>query len=95
MHMIEELEKLCNKAMESITESNKKLEKENERLSPSDVTYLDGLCHMIKSIKAVVAMEEYSDDGYSGSYDGGYSGSRYRRRYMETRDPNMYTYRRY
>ena len=72
MKNIEELHKLCEKAMESIAESNKKLAKENERLSAADVDYLDKLAHMVKSLKTTIAMEEYPD-GYSGEYSGEYS----------------------
>ena len=72
MNNVEELHKLCEKAMESIAESNKKLAKESERLSASDVDYLDKLAHMVKSLKTTIAMEEYPD-GYSGEYSGEYS----------------------
>lgn len=89
MHMTEELEKLCHKAMESIAESNKKLEKDGERLNTSDAEYLAYLVKIVKSCKTIEAMEEY-DDGYSGTYGDGYSGARYRRT-METRP----MYRRY
>ena len=72
MKNIEELHKLCEKAMDSIAESNKKLAKESERLSAADVDYLDKLTHMVKSLKTTIAMEEYPD-GYSGEYSGEYS----------------------
>lgn len=77
MNNVEELHKLCEKAMESIAESNKKLAKENERLSASDLDYLDKLTHMVKSLKTTIAMEEYPD-GYSGDYpgDGGWNYNR-------------------
>lgn len=95
MHSIEELEKLCHKAMESIAESNKKLEKDGERLNSSDAEYLAYLVKIVKNCKIVVGMEEYGDDGYSGTYGDGYSGARYRmRRYtMDGHEPM--TYRRY
>jgi len=77
MNNVEELHKLCEKAMESIAESNKKLAKESERLSASDVDYLDKLAHMVKSLKTTIAMEEYPD-GYSGDHpsDGGWNYNR-------------------
>ena len=82
MKNIEELHKLCEKAMDSIAESMKKLEKDPERLNADDAKYLDHLAHMVKSIKTIEAMEGYYDD-YSG--DSGwnynrpmYSGRRYR-----------------
>ena len=67
MHMMEELDRLCDKAMESIAESNKKLEKESERLSNSDAEYLLHLVKIVKSVKTIEAMEGY-DEGYSGRY---------------------------
>lgn len=94
MHSIEELEKLCHKAMESIAEANKKLEKDGEKLTSSDAEYLAYLVKIAKNCKIVIGMEEY-DDGYSGTYGDGYSGARYRmRRYsMDGHEPM--TYRRY
>jgi len=90
MKNIEELHRLCDKAMDSIAESNRKLDKEPERLTAEDAKYLDDLCHMIKSIKTIIAMEEYPE-GYSrdGGWNyndpnyvnpnAGYSGRRYYR----------------
>lgn len=77
MKNIEELHKLCEKAMDSIAESNKKLDKESERLSAEDARYLDSLAHLVKSVKTVIAMEEYPD-GYSGDHpsDGGWNYNR-------------------
>lgn len=82
MKNIEELHKLCEKAMESISDANKKLDREGEKMSHDDAAFLDNLAHMVKSIKTIEAMEGYYDD-YSG--DSGwnynrpmYSGRRYR-----------------
>lgn len=82
MKNIEELHKLCEKAMESISDANKKLDREGEKMSHDDASFLDNLAHMVKSIKTIEAMEGYYDD-YSG--DSGwnynrpmYSGRRYR-----------------
>lgn len=69
MKNIEELHKLCEKAMDSIAESMKKLEKDPERLNADDAKYLDHLAHLVKSVKTVIAMEDYSD-GSSGEYSG-------------------------
>ena len=74
MKNIEELHKLCEKAMDSIAESMKKLEKDPERLNADDVKYLDHLAHMVKSIKTIEAMEGYYDDESSG--DGGWNYNR-------------------
>ncbi len=76
MNNIEELHKLCDKAMDSIAESMKKLEKDPERLNADDADYLNDLAHIVKSVKTVIAMEDYSD-GYSG--EGGWN---YNRPYM-------------
>ena len=88
MKNIEELHKLCDKVMDSIAESNKKLEKETDRLSTSDAEYLDSLVHILKSAKTVLAMEDYpegySKDGWNYNDPGyvnpnmGTSGRRYR-----------------
>ena len=77
MNNVEELHKLCEKAMDSIAESNKKLDKQSERLSAEDAKYLDSLAHLVKSVKTVIAMEEYPD-GYSGDHpgDGGWNYNR-------------------
>lgn len=74
MKNIEELHKLCEKAMDSIAESMKKLEKDPERLNADDSKYLDHLAHMVKSIKTIEAMEGYYDDESSG--DGGWNYNR-------------------
>jgi hypothetical protein len=74
MKNIEELHKLCEKAMDSIAESMKKLEKDPERLNADDAKYLDHLAHMVKSIKTIEAMEGYYDDESSG--DGGWNYNR-------------------
>lgn len=74
MKNIEELHKLCEKAMDSIAESMKKLEKDPERLSADDTKYLDHLAHMVKSIKTIEAMEGYYDDESSG--EGGWNYNR-------------------
>lgn len=76
MNNVEELHKLCDKAMDSIAESMKKLEKDPERLNADDADYLNDLAHIVKSVKTVIAMEDYSD-GYSG--EGGWN---YNRPYM-------------
>ena len=68
--------------MESISDANKKLDREGEKMSHDDAAFPDNLAHMVKSIKTIEAMEGYYDD-YSG--DSGwnynrpmYSGRRYR-----------------
>ena len=82
MKNIEELHKLCEKAMESIADANKKLDREGEKMSHDDAIFLDHLAHMVKSIKTIEAMEGYYDD-YSGdsgwNYNKPYSYSGARR----------------
>lgn len=88
MKNIEELHKLCDKAMDSIAESMKKLEKDPERLNADDADYLNDLAHIVKSVKTVIAMEEYSDDYPEGS--SGEGGWNYNRPYMTS--GNYYGY---
>lgn len=82
MKNIEELHKLCEKAMETITEANRKLDREEGKLTHDDAAFLDHLAHMVKSIKTIEAMEGYYDD-YSGdsgwNYNKPYSYSGARR----------------
>lgn len=74
MKNIEELHKLCEKAMETITEANRKLDREEGKLTHDDAAFLDHLAHMVKSIKTIEAMEGYYDDESSG--DGGWNYNR-------------------
>ena len=74
MKNIEELHKLCEKAMDSIADANKKLDREGEKMSHDDAMFLDHLAHMVKSIKTIEAMEGYYDDESSG--DGGWNYNR-------------------
>lgn len=84
MKNIEELHKLCDKVMDSIAESNRKLDKEAERLTAEDARYLESLTRILKSVTTVIAMEEYPEGG-SGEYPDDYSGEggwNYNRPYM-------------
>lgn len=74
-HWIEELEDLCEKVTDEISDANKKLRTGDGKLTAGDVEYLDKLTHMLKSIKTVVAMGEY-DDEYSNNYRGGNRSNR-------------------
>ncbi len=93
MKNIEELHKLCDKVMDSIMDSNRKLEKESERLSAEDAKYLESLTRILKSVTTVIAMEDYPDgyskDGYSREGGWNYNDPNYM-------NPNMgYSGRRY
>lgn len=46
----------------SITHANKKLSQDSNPISVSDADYLDKLTHMMKSIKTIMAMDEFDDD---------------------------------
>ena len=76
MKNIEELHKLCDKVMDSITDVNRKLDKETERLTENDATYINTLAHILKSVKTVIAMEDYPD-GYSGNGGWNYNDPNY------------------
>lgn len=72
MGYIKELEELCEKVMDKISEANQKLKKSGGELSGGDVEYLDKLTHMLKSIKTTIAMGEY-DDEYSNAGRNSYA----------------------
>lgn len=75
-NLINELEELCEKATDTIAEANKKYRANGTSvISSGDADYLDKLTHMVKSIKTILAMDEYEDD-YSNSYGQSYRGDR-------------------
>lgn len=95
---IKELHDLCETVMHEIADANKKIAQNSGKISAGDVSILDGLTHMLKSLKTTIAMEEgrqgysgrYSgrmENGYSGRmpYEGGnsYGGDPYDRRYLD------------
>lgn len=78
-HMIDLLEELCETALKELEMSNEKLRKTGGELTAGDVDYLDKLTHMIKSIKATMAMiENESYSGRGGSYARGGRGGQSR-----------------
>ena len=78
MDYIKELHELCETISDAIAEANEKIRSGGGKLSAGDVDYVDKLTHALKSIKAVLSME---DDGYSGRpYDDGRPWSYGRRR---------------
>lgn len=69
--------------METITEANRKLDREEGKLTHDDAAFLDHLAHMVKSIKTIEAMEGYYDD-YSGDSGWNYNRPMYSdRRYRD------------
>ena len=83
MDMNKDLMELCETISRSISTANEKIRSAGGKLSTGDVDYIQKLTHSLKSIKAVMAMEEanemddgYSERGYSRGYDrGSYRGS--------------------
>lgn len=82
-NMIKDLEELCTTLSRSIASANEKIRSAGGKLSTGDTEYIDRLTHSIKSIKAIMKMDEeadmddgYSERGYSRGYDrGSYRGS--------------------
>lgn len=76
-YWIEDLEDLCEKVTEEISDINKKIEQNGGKMSSGDLEVIDKLTHALKSIKTTIAMAEYDDD-YSraegGSAGGGSMG---------------------
>ena len=66
MDYIKDLHELCETLSEAIREANEKIRSSGGKLTSGDTTYIDQLTHALKSVKAVIAME---DDGYPMSYD--------------------------
>ena len=82
-----ELHELCETVDRAITAANEKIRSAGGKLSAGDIEYIDRLTHSLKSIKAVIKMEEEADmdDGYSErmyprDYSRRYDGGSYRGR---------------
>ena len=77
MKMLENLHELCEKLERELNEVNTKLNQSGAKINSDDLSIIDKLTHSIKSIKTVIAMEEYPD-GYSGDHpsDGGWNYNR-------------------
>ena len=71
-YWIEDLEDLCEKVTEEISDINDKIEQNGGKMSSGDLEVIDKLTHALKSIKAVIGMAEYEDD-YSRE-EGGNAG---------------------
>ncbi|MBR0340757.1 MAG: hypothetical protein IJH64_00630 [Oscillospiraceae bacterium] len=66
-----DMQGICEKLTEEISEMNKKMDKNGGKMSAGDLEALDKLTHALKSVKTTLAMEEY-DDERSGDYRGSY-----------------------
>lgn len=77
--MTKDLHELCDTVSDAIAEANEKIRVGGGKLGAGDVDYIDKLTHSLKSIKAVLAM----DDGYSGYYPN-YSRAERHMRYSRT-----------
>lgn len=71
-YWIEDLEDLCEKVTEEISDINEKIDQNGGKMSSGDLEVIDKLTHALKSIKATIAMAEYDDD-YSRA-EGGNGG---------------------
>lgn len=79
-YWIENLEDLCEKVTDEISDINDKIEQNGGKMSSGDLEVIDKLTHALKSIKAVIGMAEYEDDysraegGNGGNAGGGNMG---------------------
>ena len=81
MEYINDLYDLCEVISDKIAEANEKIRRGGGELSGGDVDYIDKLTHTLKSIKAIIAMEEAdSDGGWSSAPRGGTGRTRTRTR---------------
>ena len=67
MHELNEM--LCREVNDMVD----KIRASGGKISPQDLEMLDKLTHAVKSVKTVLAMDEYEDDEYDRR--GRYSGS--------------------
>lgn len=84
MNLLNDLHELCEKLTMKLNEVNGRLKQAGSEINSDDLSIIDKLTHSIKSVKTVIAMEEYPD-GYSSEYSGEYSregGWNYNRPYM-------------
>ena len=77
---IKDLNELCDTLSRAIATANEKIRNAGGKLSAGDSDYIDKLTHSLKSVKAVMKMDEEADmdDGYSGYPRDGYSTRMYR-----------------
>lgn len=73
MNLLNDLHELCEKLTMKLNEVNSRLKQAGSEINSDDLGIIDKLTHALKSIKTVIAMEDYSD-GYSG--EGGWNYNR-------------------
>lgn len=86
--------KSYEKIKEMLCEELEAIAKKGE-LTAGSLDTVDKLTHAIKSLETIIAMNEYSEDGYSnrGSYDGNMNSNSYAR-YGNVRRDSMGRYSR-
>lgn len=85
-NMMKDLTELCEILSRAINTSTEKIRGAGGKLSTGDIDYVDKLTHSLKSVKAVMAMEEAADDmddNYSERYSRGYDRGSYRGSYND------------
>ena len=83
-NMMKDLTELCEILSRAINTSTEKIRGAGGKLSTGDIDYVDKLTHSLKSVKAVIAMDEAAndmDDNYSERYSRGYDRGSYRGSY--------------
>lgn len=83
MDYMKDMHELCETISEAIAEANEKIRSAGGKLTAGDVDYVDKLTHALKSVKAVIGMDE--DEEYSGYYPMSYRGSYNRGSYARNR----------
>ena len=80
MDYTKELHEMCETLGRALKEANEKLRAAGGKITSADMDYVDRLTHSLKSVKAVIAMNEAEeDDEYSERYSR--DGNSYRRGY--------------
>lgn len=83
---------VCDKLSEELANANRRIEK-IDKLTMSDIEYLDKLTHAIKSIKTTIAMAE-ANEGHSNYYPYSYGDHEYSYARKGTRRDEMGRYSR-
>ena len=106
MENTKDLYELCDTVSRAISQANEKIRGAGGKLTTGDADYMDKLAHILKSVKAVIKMEEeadmddgYSERGYSrdpmrGYSRRGYDDGAYSRGRMNARRDSMGRYSR-
>lgn len=86
MDYINDLHEMCETLARDLRKVNERIKAAGNKMTGSDLEYIDKLTHALKSVKAVIQMMESEDEAYSGAYDGrsyrrSYEGGASRRSY--------------